>query len=120
MDNNIYKRLSKIEAMTNLQKSALTETLETAYKNACETGDEEQASNFARAIRNRLLDESDKEMTLDRLNIDTSSTVKFIASVANIFKTDWAVYRQKLRDLPEQEGFPFDIAFPVAPPKIKS
>jgi len=27
---------------------------------------------------------------------------------------EWRVYRQALRDLPEQDGFP-DVAFPVAP-----
>lgn len=28
---------------------------------------------------------------------------------------DWAVYRQALRDIPNQPGFPFDIVFPVKP-----
>ncbi len=27
---------------------------------------------------------------------------------------EWRIYRQALRDLPEQDGFP-DVAFPVAP-----
>ena len=29
--------------------------------------------------------------------------------------TDWATYRQALRDVPEQEGFPGDVTWPVAP-----
>lgn len=27
----------------------------------------------------------------------------------------WAVYRQLLRDLPNQDGFPFDVTWPVSP-----
>lgn len=30
-------------------------------------------------------------------------------------KAQWAAYRQALRDLPQQEGFPFDIVYPTKP-----
>ena len=30
-------------------------------------------------------------------------------------KAVWAVYRQALRDLPSQEGFPWDITWPIEP-----
>lgn len=30
-------------------------------------------------------------------------------------KTSWAHYRQALRDVPEQAGFPFSVSWPVAP-----
>lgn len=30
-------------------------------------------------------------------------------------KTEWAAYRQELRDVTEQIGFPFSINWPVAP-----
>jgi len=30
-------------------------------------------------------------------------------------KTAWGAYRQALRDVPEQAGFPVDVAWPVAP-----
>ncbi|MFP3393591.1 phage tail assembly chaperone, partial [Brevibacillus sp. SIMBA_076] len=29
--------------------------------------------------------------------------------------TDWAEYRQALRDVPQQEGFPFSVEWPVSP-----
>lgn len=29
--------------------------------------------------------------------------------------TPWAVYRQALRDVPAQEGFPWEVVWPVAP-----
>lgn len=115
MEQNIYKRLARAEALTNLQKSQLPEVLENAYKAACASGDEQAAADAARALRNRLLDLSDKEMSLDRLKLNTSSTITFLASLGKIFSGDWAIYRQALRDLPQQEGFPFDVDWPSEP-----
>ena len=86
--------------------------LENAYKVACASGDEQAAADAARTLRNRLLDLSDKEMSLDRLGLDASSTFAFLSSLGNIFSGQWVVYRQTLRDTPQQEGVPFDIAFP--------
>ena len=119
MEQNVYKRLSRAEAMANLQKSQLTEVLENAYKAACASSDKQAAADAARALRNRLLDLSDKEMSLDRLGLDTSSTFAFITSLGKIFSGEWATYRQALRDIPQQEGFPFNITFPVAPDKTE-
>ena len=117
MEQNIYKRLAKAEAMTSLQKAQLPEVLKKAYQIACASGDEQTAADAARALRNRLLDLSDREMPLDRLGLDTSSAIAFLASLRQIFSGKWAVYRQALRDLPQQEGFPFDVTFPIAPDK---
>ena len=114
-NNNIYKRLAQAEAMANVQKAELMETLRAAYERACADENAEEAAAFARKIRNKLLDNSDKEMSLDRLGLDTSSSTKFIASLVKIFTGEWAKYRQLLRDLPEQEGFPFNVEFPQPP-----
>lgn len=115
MEQNIYKRLAKVEAIFNLQKSQLPEVLERSYKAACDSGDKQAAADAARVLRNRLLDLSDKEMSLDRLGLDTSSVIDFLASLKQIFSSDWAVYRQALRDIPQQDGFPFTIDFPISP-----
>lgn len=115
MEANEYKRLAQIEAMSNLQKSQLVEVLQNAYDAACASGDEQAAADAARALRNRLLDLSDKEMSLDRLGLDTSSAIAFLASLKQLFSSGWAVYRQALRDLPQQEGFPFNVAWPNSP-----
>lgn len=115
MEQNVYKRLARAEAMANLQKSQLPEVLENAYQAACASGDEQAAAEAARALRNRLLDLSDKEMSLDRLGLNSNNALDFITSLAKVFKGKWAVYRQELRDIPQQEGFPFDISFPVSP-----
>ena len=115
MQKDLYKRLAKIEAMTNAQKAELEETLVAAYEAACTDRNEEEAAACARKIRNKLLEKSDNQMTLDRLGLDLSSATKFIAALSTIFTGAWAKYRQALRDLPEQAGFPFEIEFPIAP-----
>ena len=118
MDNNLYKRLARAEAMTDAARAELDESLKTAYAAACKEGDTQSAAALARKIRKKMLDASDAQMSLDRLGLDTSSPIKFIASLAEIFSGDWAKYRQSLRDLTEQEGFPLNVTFPAAPPEI--
>lgn len=115
MENNLYKRIAMLETEELARKSDEPETLRKAYDNACQERNAEDAALFARRLRNKLLDLSDKEMTLDRLSLDTSSAAKFISSLTHIFNSAWAAYRQALRDLPQQEGFPFDVQFPAAP-----
>jgi len=53
----------------------------------------------ARAQRNALLSDCDWTQLSD----------------APVDAEDWAMYRQALRDLPEQPGFPTDIEWPVRP-----
>lgn len=115
MEQNVYKRLARAEAMANLQKSQLPEVLENAYKAACASGDEQAAADAARALRNRLLDLSDKEMSLDRLGLDIRNTITLLATLGTIFAGEWAVYRQALRDIPQQDGFPFNVVWPNSP-----
>jgi len=53
----------------------------------------------ARAKRDALLSQSDWTQVAD----------------APVDQAAWATYRQALRDVPEQEGFPSEIAWPVQP-----
>lgn len=115
MQKDLYKRLAIAEAAAQAQKAETMEFLQRAYENACQEQNEEEAAAVARKIRNKLLELSDKEMTLDRLGLNTDSATKFIASLVHIFGGAWAMYRKALRDLPEQAGFPFNITFPTAP-----
>lgn len=125
MQDNIYKRLAQAEAMAAAQKSETMEVLQSAYKRACDELNEEDAAAFARKIRDKLLNETDSRVALDRFNISvpsgTSFTawISFLKSLGEIVTGVWATYRQALRDLPEQEGFPFNITFP-APPDVES
>ena len=62
----------------------------------------EQTSNEIRTIRNDLLSKSDWTQTLD-------------APLIEVEKNAWAEYRQALRDIPMQNGFPTNIQWPMAP-----
>lgn len=79
-----------------------------------------------RAKRNELLKESDQYMCLDRMNIDTSDeeitivtvtkiAVAFFKSIFKILKGNYAKYRQELRDITTQPGFPYNVEFPKEP-----
>lgn len=125
MQENIYKRIALAEAMAAAQKAETMEVLQAAYKRACEELNEEDAAAFARKIRDKLLNETDSRVALDRFNISVPSGTSFTAwlsflkSLGEIITGAWAIYRQALRDLPEQEGFPFNVTFP-APPEVEN
>ncbi len=97
------------------------ETLHTAYTEAVQAEDSEAAAVFARRIRNELLRQSDAELTLDRMGLEVPTGTSFTAwlgffkQLGSALTGDWAKYRQELRDLPEQEGFPLDVEFPTKP-----
>lgn len=87
--------------------------------------DYDKAAEKVRAERNQLLTETDKEMAFDRLNIAipnkiTTSTLLacvkgFFEAMAAIKNSPMAKYRKALRDIPEQEGFPYNVVFPNKP-----
>jgi hypothetical protein len=60
--------------------------------------DAEQAKSV-REQRNRLIAECDWTQVAD----------------SPVDKAEWATYRQALRDLPLQAGFPFDVTYPTKP-----
>jgi len=76
-----------------------------------------------RAKRNELLAETDKEMSLDRLNIKFPQELsmtniltglkEFFDGFSNISNGKVAKYRQELRDITKQEGFPYKIVWPT-------
>jgi hypothetical protein len=82
--------------------------------------DEESAKKIMRAERDRRLRNSDARMSLDRLGLTTPSytltgIIEFVRIIMNALTGDWAKYRQALRDLPEQPGFPFEVTWPEEP-----
>lgn len=64
--------------------------------------DRESAAAKVRAQRNRLLAESDWTQVQD----------------APVDKTVWAAYRQELRDISSQAGFPYDVTYPTRPDQV--
>lgn len=124
--SNEQMRLAKMEAMCDKLRSEMSDVLERAYAIAVEERDEDRAAELARKIRNKLLDASDKYNTVDRVfNFDlpkTISTTNVISAVKALIEgingitvNDWSVYRQHLRDITDQPGFPFDIDWGTAP-----
>ncbi len=58
----------------------------------------EEAENVIRETRHELLQETD-----------------YLALSDNTLTTEMATYRQALRDIPSQSGFPFNVTFPTEP-----
>lgn len=119
--NNIYKTIARTEAMAAAQRDEMLEVMQEAYQRACENEDAESAAFYARKIRNKLLADSDKNMTFDRMGLSAPSGstftawLSFLRTLGNVLGGAWARYRQALRDISEQEGFPFNIQFPEKP-----
>ena len=61
-----------------------------------------QKATNVREARNRLLTESDWTQLIDSPFSNDSNGV-------------WQAYRQALRDLPSQEGFPYNVTWPTKP-----
>jgi hypothetical protein len=84
------------EVITNAQTGEVTQRPYTAEEIAAA---QLQLEEFIREKRNRLLIASDWTQVLD----------------APLDQTAWAIYRQELRDITDQVGFPNDIIWPVKP-----
>lgn len=119
------ERIARLEAICAKVRSELPDVQENALQVAILAEDEELAAALARVIRNRKLAESDCELAFDRFEIElpddvtTSTMLKALKDLFTGLKSllhgEWAAYRQALRDLPEQEGFPLNIEWPDAP-----
>lgn len=119
IQSNEQIRLARMEAICNQIRSEMDDVMRIAYEKAVEEKDEERAAEMARKIRNRMLDRSDAQMSLDRIGLDTSSATTFLSSLGKLYKNSWSVYRQHLRDITAQEGFPFNIDWGVSPDEKK-
>lgn len=94
------------------------------------TRDYEAMANKVREVRDKLLAESDQHLLLDRIGLNIPSeitagnllsTIKtFFTNFNEILNGEWAEYRQKLRDITKQEGFPYNVEFPDIPVESKS
>jgi hypothetical protein len=125
LQTNEQMRLARMEAMCNQIRAEMDDVLHEAYQTAVNDQDENRAADLARQIRNRMLVNSDSEFAFDRFglyipeNITATNMLTVLKGVFTTFRNmvcgDWANYRSALRNIPEQQGFPFDIQWPVAP-----
>lgn len=106
----------------------LDEYLDENYSDLLEKVKQRDYNKYAeevRAKRNKLLEESDCKMAFDRLGFEIPATISMttiVTVIKNFFNTlkdikngDWATYRQELRDITQQEGFPYNVKFPEKP-----
>ncbi len=115
------QRVARMQKLYEAQRAAMPDVRQRAYRMAVEAGDRETAAVLAREIRNALLADSDREVVLDRLGLEMpegttfSVWLAFFKKLGQAVAGPWAAYRQQLRDLTQQEGFPLDIQWPEAP-----
>ena len=96
----------------------LKEDIETNYQvwlDFAKQFEYDEKAKEIRAKRNELLAETDKEMVLDRLNLNMPEDIsmtnlvqgikEFFTSFKDIFNSEMAKYRQSFRDIPQQERF---------------
>lgn len=88
--------------------------------------DYDETAKEIRDLRNDLLTQTDKEMSIDRIISDIPSDpgsitafLPFLKSLISSLTGAMAKYRQALRDVPQQEGFPYDITWPERPKEEK-
>lgn len=87
----------------------------------CEAeNDVETAKLIVRTKRNEILAKTDSHMSLDRIGLTTptytlAGLIEFIRIMVKALTGDWAKYRQALRDIPDQPGFPFSVVWPEEP-----
>lgn len=121
IQNNDTLRISRLETICEGITGQMNDVIKEAYEKAVENKDEELAASLARKLRDNLLKESDSRVAFDRFDIKVpsgssfSSWLSFLKSLGKILTSDWSKYRQELRDLPQQPGFPFDSKFPTIP-----
>ncbi len=105
-------------------ESYISDNYESYLALAKETDYQLEASKV-REKRNELLADSDKFLLLDRLGISLPSEItaatllssikEFFDNLKEVLNGEWAEYRQKLRDITKQEGFPYNVEFPKKP-----
>ena len=104
-----------------MEQGATVEALEASLQEALAAEDTERAAQLARAKRDTLLLEVDAHGSIYRLELEEPSGTSFTAwlswlkKLASIFTDNWATYRRRLLDVPQQEGFPAVINWPERP-----
>lgn len=92
-----------------------------AWLEQAKSNERNRLAAIIRDKRDKLLQESDARMCLDRMGLSAPNGTNFTAwldflkTLAKEISGDWAKYRKALRDLPEQPGFPYDVTFPTPP-----
>ena len=101
--------------------AACVESAHTQWLEAAKKREYDALAAQVREKRDKLLADSDARMCLDRmgLSVPTGTTfsawLSFLRGISGSLTGPWADYRRALRDLPQQPGFPYQVAFPKQP-----
>ena len=90
-------KIHKVIAMQKMVDGLLIDLTDDEIAARSQPMSNEDISLMARAKRNELLAQSDVYALADRIT------------------DDWTAYRQALRDIPSQAGFPFSVTWPTKP-----
>ena len=108
----------------NLMTHALSrEAAQKALEAAQQAGNVEDAAMHARRLRDMLLTDVDAHGSVYRLELEAPDSNNFmswlpvIKKIAGLTDDEWGQYRRHLLDVPQQEGFPMTIDWPVKPEK---
>ena len=119
----------KVYKITTIFRDDLEEQIQNNLNDWLESLKTQEKDSLAaeiRAKRDKLLEESDKNMAIDRcfsFDFPTDISITNIVTVLkNYFKTlsniqngSWAKYRKLVRDITKQDGFPYNVKFPDKP-----
>lgn len=83
-------------------KENLKDEIESKYQEYLEKAKTEEYNKLAKEIREQR----------DKLLADTDWTHLQDTSLDSAEKEKYRIYRQKLKDVPQQEGFPYNVEFP--------
>ena len=104
----IYDQPMVMECPSNVIDTVLTQAKSKAYNGEVtveEIPEPPMTEEEARAKRDKMLAETDWTQTLD-------------APLSDEMKEAFRVYRQALRDIPQQENFPAEIIWPTKPETV--
>ena len=87
------------DSITHIAKPSAPELIEGVWTQGWTVEPRPDAADRVRSERNRLLAQTDWTQVAD----------------APVDQTAWATYRQVLRDVPQQAGFPADVTWPEEP-----
>ena len=116
------KYVYNIYTINIFDRSNLAEELEKNFESWLKFAKDceyEKLAAEVRIKRDELLKESDAEMCLDRMGLEMpegtsfTSWINFLKTLGKAISGNIAKYRQALRDIPEQPGFPYEVTLPT-------
>lgn len=123
-ENSEKKFIYDTYRLTVPARSNLVATIENnfeAWLAAAKNAEYNRLATAIREKRDKLLAESDKALCIDRLGLEAPSGSTFAAwssflkALGDVLSGEWARYRQALRDIPQQDNFPYNVTFPTKP-----